>query len=550
MATFASGGNVGIGTISPNFKLEVQGTASSTIGYFSTLNIPSLATPAGSFLAVNPSGQVIATTTPSGVGGMVYPGAGIALSTGSGWDTSITNNSADWNTAFGWGNHATAGYLLSVNAFTQALASTTFQARNDWTTHDNYPAACTNQFIRQIGDTNTCASVATTDFASANVSQWTNDAGYSTFAYPFPSAATSTPLTFTGLLTMGNASSTQITTTGSTYLATLGGYVGIGTANPIGSLHVASGQILAPGGIAGAPGFSFGGDPDIGIYSDESNVIAMSIGGYNRFTLRDGSVDLPNQWRFAADSSVGLNYLAADKMSIYTNSLNRLTVDAAGNVGIGTTSPYAMFSVAGRGVFDKDVRADFYTATSTLTASQFNLASSTLFTATTAWIPTLLGSIDAGGAFSLEIPNSDSPTFTAGGQIAIDTTSNNFLMSTSSDRGIVIGSATSTLYSFSIASSSSFFSSGKYKELPASPLAQVITGIMCKVSGGTSKVINLSDTGSGDTNSITCGTTWTQTNITTGNSFDAYEAIRLELGNTTGVVDDVVVRILGYKVSN
>uniref|UniRef100_A0A6M3IYP0 Uncharacterized protein n=1 Tax=viral metagenome TaxID=1070528 RepID=A0A6M3IYP0_9ZZZZ len=37
---------------------------------------------------------------------MVYPGAGIALSTGSAWGTSITNNSANWNTAYGWGNHA------------------------------------------------------------------------------------------------------------------------------------------------------------------------------------------------------------------------------------------------------------------------------------------------------------------------------------------------------------------------------------------------------------------------------------------------------------
>lgn len=31
---------------------------------------------------------------------MVYPGAGIALSTGSAWGTSITNNSANWNTAY------------------------------------------------------------------------------------------------------------------------------------------------------------------------------------------------------------------------------------------------------------------------------------------------------------------------------------------------------------------------------------------------------------------------------------------------------------------
>jgi hypothetical protein len=35
-----------------------------------------------------------------GGSGMVYPAAGIAVSTGTAWDTSITDNSADWNTAY------------------------------------------------------------------------------------------------------------------------------------------------------------------------------------------------------------------------------------------------------------------------------------------------------------------------------------------------------------------------------------------------------------------------------------------------------------------
>ncbi len=46
----------------------------------------------------------------SGLVTMTYPGAGIPLSTGLAWGTSITNNSANWNTAYGWGNHASAGY--------------------------------------------------------------------------------------------------------------------------------------------------------------------------------------------------------------------------------------------------------------------------------------------------------------------------------------------------------------------------------------------------------------------------------------------------------
>jgi hypothetical protein len=44
---------------------------------------------------------------------MVYPPIGIPLSNGTSWGASITNNSANWNTAFGWGNHALAGYLTS-----------------------------------------------------------------------------------------------------------------------------------------------------------------------------------------------------------------------------------------------------------------------------------------------------------------------------------------------------------------------------------------------------------------------------------------------------
>jgi len=70
---------------------------------------------------------------PAGDGGgteMVYPGSGIARSTGSGWAASLPDNSSGWNeaamwvaangananTAFGWGNHALVGYLTAINA--------------------------------------------------------------------------------------------------------------------------------------------------------------------------------------------------------------------------------------------------------------------------------------------------------------------------------------------------------------------------------------------------------------------------------------------------
>jgi len=64
----------------------------------------------------NPStnGYVLSSTTSgvrswvpmTGGGTMVYPAAGIPLSTGTAWGTSVVNNSTNWNTAYSWGNHA------------------------------------------------------------------------------------------------------------------------------------------------------------------------------------------------------------------------------------------------------------------------------------------------------------------------------------------------------------------------------------------------------------------------------------------------------------
>lgn len=81
----------------------------------------------------NPStdGYVLSSTAsgtrswiaPASGGSMVYPGAGIPTSTGSAWGSSITNNSANWNTAYNWGNHANAGYFVGTNSTIRGLFS-------------------------------------------------------------------------------------------------------------------------------------------------------------------------------------------------------------------------------------------------------------------------------------------------------------------------------------------------------------------------------------------------------------------------------------------
>ena len=53
----------------------------------------------GSTLSISSGNSVTLPTA-------IYPGAGIPVSTGSAWGTSIANNSNNWNTAYSWGNHA------------------------------------------------------------------------------------------------------------------------------------------------------------------------------------------------------------------------------------------------------------------------------------------------------------------------------------------------------------------------------------------------------------------------------------------------------------
>ena len=79
---------------------------------------------------------------------MVYPPIGIPLSNGTSWGASITNNSANWNTAFGWGNHALAGYLTSftetdptVPSHVKAITTTNISNWNTAYTWGNHALA-------------------------------------------------------------------------------------------------------------------------------------------------------------------------------------------------------------------------------------------------------------------------------------------------------------------------------------------------------------------------------------------------------------------------
>ena len=153
-------------------------------------------------------------------------------------------------------------------------------------------------------------------------------------------------------------------------------------------------------------------------------------------------------------------------------------------------------------------------------------------------------------AVELNPPSNAAPVFSLAGSLGFDTTSRNWIgATTTSANHVVLASATTTLYAFTVASTSADFISGGIIELPSHFLPQNVTAIICDADAGTSVVINLSD-GTNDTNAVTCTTTSTQFAITSNAGFTAYEGIRLEFGTITGVVDRLSIRVIGYRTSN
>ena len=163
------------------------------------------------------------------------------------------------------------------------------------------------------------------------------------------------------------------------------------------------------------------------------------------------------------------------------------------------------------------------------------------------------GVFDFGGTTSFELTNAADPTVDALGEFAFDTTSINLVAPTTTSSGseIVLASATTTLYAFSIASTTPAMIDGGFIELPSHYLQQRATAIICQVESGTSAVINLSDDGTNDTNTATCTTTeGLQYAITTNGLFNAYEDIRLEFGTVSGAVDYITIRVVGHRFSD
>ena len=135
---------------------------------------------------------------------------GLVKVDGSGVYSAITDSSSDWNTAFGWGNHGVAGYIPNAYYATTthplisslpSLSITKSQV-SDFGTYEsvltfNYPLTRATNAISMVATSSLNLLVGS--FLSPNISQWTNDAGYTTSG-GVGTISTSSALTIGGIL--------------------------------------------------------------------------------------------------------------------------------------------------------------------------------------------------------------------------------------------------------------------------------------------------------------------------------------------------------------
>lgn len=381
----------------------------------------------------------------------------------------------------GAGAISTTGLLTATNASTTLLTvNTIFDNDGDIGT--------AGQVLSSTGSVTDWIAAGGTTFGQALEIDSAGLYLQATTTLPFKTdylTATSTTATstFAGGLTVNNTSLVVDHTTG---------YVGFGTASPIAGIHY-SGTLATP----------------LILYSDASEIGI-------KFDHNGASDD----WRIYNDTQGGAGgfYInnvsdAKDYFFIHNND---------GFIGIGTTSPTHLLTVAGGSIKTSGTLFATSTVTDTLTVSG-----------------------------NLYIPNSAAPTVTTAGEIAIDTTSGQLKWYDGAKVQLITGTST---IKFAIASTTldalgNDFRNGTTSILiPADPEAKTALGFRCVASSTALALVRLGDVSSNWTEAGACNGTFIHTS--TNNTFTAWEDMMFQASSTVGTASRMYITILTGLTAN
>ena len=278
-------------------------------------------------LTINGTGYDLSADRSWTINSMVYPSAGIALSTGTAWGTSITDNSANWNTAFGWGNHASGGYLTSATAattyasLTGAYANPAFVASLAYSKITGVPA-----FLTSYTETDPyrVTSVAVSGTSTKTITLTRADASTVTTTWTDIDTDTNTYVTSAGFsggtltLTRNDAGTVTVSLDGRYYLAT----------NP--SSYITSSSLTSYVPYTGATANIDTGGYSItaGAVTLTSNLWLKNIGTYD-FIMSNGTSVTTN--------TIRAYYNTSDELRFYAKNTAGSAVVPKIMVGDGTT---------------------------------------------------------------------------------------------------------------------------------------------------------------------------------------------------------------------
>ncbi len=274
----------------------------------------------------------------------------LAVVYASGYAIPTTSKQTNWDTAYGWGDHASAGYLTSetdtgtvtsvaatvptgftisgtpiTGSGTLALGFDTGYSLPTTASQTNWDTAYTDRLKWDGGSTGLTASTGRTSLGATTV-------GSNLFTLTNPSAVT---------FPRFNADNTVSSLTASDFRTAIGAGTGSGTVTSVGGTGTVNGLTLT-GTVTSSGNLILGGTlnlsspPAIGSTTANTGAFTtLSASGVTTFSA--GSASAPALIT-SGDTNTGVFFPAADTVGIATGGTERVRTDSSGNLLVNRTS--------------------------------------------------------------------------------------------------------------------------------------------------------------------------------------------------------------------